>query len=552
MTGAGRGFLRSHRTLVALGLLLQVALGVVLARSWLASHNTLEHHGLWVSSKTEVARPLMGAVSFVTTRQALAGGHLDLAAWHGFQEIVLSRDVEPRSLGLRLFLARNGYVSVLFDRVAGEGEAGIVLSASRGFPSTFFEADGSGRFVRRRSLPRRLLPTGRWVAVDLRFAAAGATLTLDGEEVGTYRPSEWRVPQRIGFRGGHRSAFLDDVELATADGVLRDSFDAPRHALAVTLAVPAALVAVNALLFLALARRRRGDAVELGLTLVAADLGLLLAAGALLAFVHWSAGRYAAVDGELQAEEDAERHRRIEEIVAETREGHAHRPAPGTYRVLLVGSSQTWGAGARHEEDTIARRLEAKLDAWSPDGTDFEVIAGAVPGTRAADLEPLLEREWLPLGPRLVAVNLSSNDSDYRRFVGPLEVMVERIVAAGARPVLVLEANAAEATGRGLEQRHGAMREIAARHAATVIDLHRALRPYERQGFLWWDKVHLTSFGQEVAAGILFDGLTPLIEDDLEAASPASAHQPGLRVGGVPTEPEGALGGQARQAAPVG
>jgi hypothetical protein len=63
------------------------------------------------------------------------------------------------------------------------------------------------------------------------------------------------------------------------------------------------------------------------------------------------------------------------------------------------------------------------------------------------------------------------------------------------------------------------MQEMGDRLAVPVVDLHGRLRALEGTGFVWWDKVHLTSYGQELAAGLLFDALKPWIERDLAAGS---------------------------------
>jgi lysophospholipase L1-like esterase len=49
------------------------------------------------------------------------------------------------------------------------------------------------------------------------------------------------------------------------------------------------------------------------------------------------------------------------------------------------------------------------------------------------------------------------------------------------------------------------MREVAARHAIPVVEVHDALAAERDSGFLWWDRVHLTSYGQERLARHLFE-----------------------------------------------
>jgi lysophospholipase L1-like esterase len=512
--------LRSHAGLLAVGLLLQIGLGLVVARTWLGTRNTLHANGRWHSTKTDMAYGLMGAYSFLTSRQPLAGGHLNLAAWHGFQEVFLDRPLDPQSLRFRFLLSRGGYLSVLFNRVEGRGYGGFRLGSSGSHPSIAFEADDRGRFLRERPLRTATLPPDTWRQAEVRFAGGEASLTIDGRALGSLRPADWRSPQQVGFRGSRRTVAVDDIVVRRHDGgVVRETFSGPRGALLVTCLVPAGLVLVNALVFLGLARWTGRPIAELGMTFAMVNMTLLLMAALLLGFVRWRAPRYPVVDELLAQEEAQSRHGRGRRIVRQIRRQYGVPAAPSAYRVLLVGSSQTWGAGARRAEETLVRILERRLQAWGPPDVDFQCIAGAVPAARAQNLQPVLEREWLGLGPRLVVINLGNNDSDHDRFLGPLERMVEASLEAGSRPVLVLEANSPEMPNTGLRRRHRAMQEMGDRLAVPVVDLHGRLRALEGTGFVWWDKVHLTSYGQELAAGLLFDALKPWIERDLAAGS---------------------------------
>jgi hypothetical protein len=86
--------------------------------------------------------------------------------------------------------------------------------------------------------------------------------------------------------------------------------------------------------------------------------------------------------------------------------------------------------------------------------------------------------------------------------------------------VLVLEANSPEVAqdpippdeNAELLKRHGEMREIAKKHGLKVIDLHHYLSDpaVADSGFIWWDFVHLTSYGQKLyAARLLKEAALP-------------------------------------------
>ena len=52
---------------------------------------------------------------------------------------------------------------------------------------------------------------------------------------------------------------------------------------------------------------------------------------------------------------------------------------------------------------------------------------------------------------------------------------------------------------------------MAADHEVPVIDLHGYLVERKDAGFIWWDFVHLTTFGQRLVADKLADDLPPLL-----------------------------------------
>ncbi len=83
---------------------------------------------------------------------------------------------------------------------------------------------------------------------------------------------------------------------------------------------------------------------------------------------------------------------------------------PGTFRILVVGDSFTWGVGV-YSDDTYADRLERRLNALDPE-VPIEVIAWARPGWNTEqELEAV--REELPrLQPDLMILGFVLNDPE--------------------------------------------------------------------------------------------------------------------------------------------
>ena len=58
---------------------------------------------------------------------------------------------------------------------------------------------------------------------------------------------------------------------------------------------------------------------------------------------------------------------------------------------------------------------------------------------------------------------------------------------------------------------HDEMLRVARKHDVPVIDLHTLLRENHDIGILWWDKVHLTTFGQDFVGYLLADRIAGIM-----------------------------------------
>ena len=100
---------------------------------------------------------------------------------------------------------------------------------------------------------------------------------------------------------------------------------------------------------------------------------------------------------------------------------------------------------------------------------------------------------------------------DARTFAANLERLALFNRERGIRSLFVLEANSRETTGRRaeLERFHRLMREVAEKYAIPVIDLDAYLAQPEIRdsGFLWWDYVHLTDYGQGLAGRFIAEAI---------------------------------------------
>jgi lysophospholipase L1-like esterase len=177
------------------------------------------------------------------------------------------------------------------------------------------------------------------------------------------------------------------------------------------------------------------------------------------------------------------------------------------YRVLFIGSSQTLGAGARDLEDTFFVRVHRYLSAAISPKFRLESLNLAVSGYRAEDLLRDYKSRYRDFEPDLVVINLSFNDrGSPENFAAAMAEFLDLNGAAGIKTILLEEAHSPDtASPKGFFANHQVLRRLGQKYRVPVLPLHDFLGESTRlgNGPLWWDQVHLTSYGHEVTAAWL-------------------------------------------------
>jgi lysophospholipase L1-like esterase len=492
---------------VGVSLLLAVAAAWSVGEGLASRRNTLHRNGHWRSAKVEPApgaaraRSLMGAISFLTSRPALSRNRLNLGAWHGFQEVWLADAIEPRSVSFEFKLPEGSYLTFLFNR-RSEGYSGMRVSRRAEFPNACLNISPDGEFLEREELTAEI--GSGWHRIRVQRAEDHYTVQLDEVALGTCG-AVGAGPQTIGFRGSLADAYVDAVHIEPMEGSpIHESFRNERDRGWMCLVALVAVAALNAAL-LGIARHR----LEPGLAprvyaLFSIDLVLALTGGLYLAFENFQLSRIHP--DETLIFDYPVRSESADEVRDRLRRSYA-RPS-GAYRILLLGGSQTWGSGARREEDVLAAQLQRRLEAG---GRRVECIGTGVSALSSEGFLRLYESEWIGFDPRIVVVNASNNDPDPEEFAANLRRLVEIDRARGIATLFVLEANSTERPERRLLPNHAAMRRVALELDVPLVDMHAHLAHRQDDGFLWWDHVHLTSFGQRLVAEKLFEVIQPMV-----------------------------------------
>lgn len=547
--------IHSFRSLVVIGGILWIAFVVEAAQFIQYSRNILLTNGHWVSSKLLMQMYIMGSEQFMTTRNALFRNRLHLGEWHGFNEVSLKERVEPAAMEYRFRLSRGAYIYFIFNR-SESGHYGIRLSRNVKFPSMFYEADRLNKFVSRTVLdlaPSRL--NDGWHNLVLSFGSGQVTANLDGAALASM-PVKIEGPQIIGLRGGFWPADVDSVRITGKDGrtLLDDSFSNRRHYWTILAAVAVISFVVIGLTTVPLLRRHSPEHFKLGVFRCLMGLGVAIMVLSLLFgfdYFFWSSrypykdylpgGAHAfAVTVQIEAlrkklflypksvstfPSDKEVREAItrwdgaepiifSDIVRYTREhpivpdflddGQVRALPPKsdrTIRVAFLGTSQTYGSGAERISETFVARCHGLL-AQALGDISVETYSFSISGSNSTELLGKYTESWRFSRPDLLLINLSTNDGKIDTLTENLRTLAHQTRVAGGWVVFLLEPNAAEVDHRGLREKHSAIQRLGQELRVPVwnLDGYMSSDPVYDSGMMWWDKVHLTSYGHGVVA----------------------------------------------------
>ncbi len=160
--------LKENMLFAVLCLALQIPFGVIISHYYLLGQNTLSNNGAWIASKRNLGTPVMGARSFIEQPHALAKNRLNLAAWHGFQEVIYKDSLHLKQVEFDFLLVPSAYVNFIFNKCQ-TGFSGIRISTNRHFDSMYFTASGIGEFLQKTGLGIPRVSAGTWHQLKIRF-----------------------------------------------------------------------------------------------------------------------------------------------------------------------------------------------------------------------------------------------------------------------------------------------------------------------------------------------------------------------------------------------
>jgi lysophospholipase L1-like esterase len=535
----------------------------------LYSRNTLTNHPMWSNGKLLLSAPTMGAGDSTRTRNLLNRNRLNLHAWHGrhgLNEILLNEIFQFGSMRFNLFLGKNSYINIIYNKKA-DNFSGVRLSTNSNFPSMFFLADPGGQFLQKQYI-ENLNITNSWHTVELTFQSQDMILKVDGNLVQRI-PATALKRQVVGFQSGGYSVFVDNVEVRDHNSkcVIKEDFRNNRHYWLLTITLFGISAGLMCLVF--------GATKIVGIHLKKTYLMILFVEFCMINFLsmYWAfdylyySKKYpyqfsaqpwgaAARDSKFRGFEnirmrcfdvfrylDTPDQERVEisrktqletflklnnndsfpRVYWELQVIKGDTPAEQTkvmklhevqkylnnvpksfYKILLLGSSQTWGEGALRPSDRMAHQIYRRLRELA--GTpDILLVNPSFKGASSPELYKIYKEKLHFMYPDLTVVNLSTNDSSLETFAKSLNDIATFSRKQNAAVMFVQEANNSNFPRSSLAQKHRIMAEVAEKNDIFCLDMHAYLSSDDMvdSGLLWFDFVHLTSYGQKRAGELI-------------------------------------------------
>lgn len=475
---------------------------------WVVTHNTLAHNGQWISTKASMGMYVTGSESFVSRTQALAGNALHLDTWNGFQEIITKNHVKnPARIEFDVSLSPDSYIYAEFNRTTTAFSA-FRLSRNSKFPSAFIVAKTSGEFIGQYPIDIKMTGNSSMhVEIFIMKSPTRARLVLNHTIIAEF-PIRVEQNIHIGFRGGLHSSKVSNIRVIEEDGneAFFETFQYHDQSILILLFI----------FFIILFYTWEVVLLKTWVYQFVLPIqgGICICLIFLYGVTLYSQDKYPRLNGLYGYFLRNKATRSQTDFVEEKTVNYKIFPPKKAYRIVFVGSSQTWGSGAPTLQTTFVSIAAAKLQKKIP----VEIINSGLEGVSSAELLPAYSKWIVYLKPDMVVINLSNNDrGDVEAFAANLQRFVNMNANAHIATVFILEANSQE-MGRNIDKAHVTMHNIGRSYAIPIIDLHSYLLSQNSNGIIWWDYVHPTEFGHRLAGQYIADRLYGLVDLKTEQA----------------------------------
>jgi len=283
---------------------------------------------------------VMGAVAFSFGRQALAKGHLNLGAWHGFQEVFYKNKLQVKGVEFDFWLEPNSYLNIIFNK-SDKHFSCVRLSVNKHFKSAYLRVSASGGFLEKVTIDTPTLRVRQWHNANLNFNDDTFSLLLDDKE--NVRFSEHILhEQRIGFRGGFHNVLIDKVIIYQHKSKrLYESFSNGKNSFRITAFFLVLVGLFNGLIFLLLRFASWVNSKNAGFYLAMLNIVLIFISALCFIYLYMTGKYYPKIDVQIRNYDQYWKDSKAASIVKNIRNTYGETHNKNTYRILFIGSSQT-------------------------------------------------------------------------------------------------------------------------------------------------------------------------------------------------------------------
>lgn len=467
---------------------------------------------------------VLGRNEFFKSYQTLANNHLNLSAWFGYNEVITKTPYSLKSVDFDFYLDTNSFFYFIFNKNK-ELFSAVRLGNNSVFPPANLTVKQTGEFISSLPLDIKDISPKKWHHGQFVFEKDLKTviLKIDNINVANLQSFHWS-DQKFGFRGSNNKVLIDNVIAKDVNDkrLFFDNFsNYGKLFLLKYILILITIGLTNLIIFLVSLHFRKKDLIAaiFSVTIYAATLlGVLM----IIVWYMWSIFTPSypmegsilknighrlnikglpvfANDPFVHSEEDMDHFKKYQ--------------SNNKKKIIFIGTSQTWGAGAEKENEAMVKVFDSNLIKYASESAnkkDYQVINTAISGSDSTELLHFYKENWIKLLPKIVIINLSNNDRNNEIFKKNLQEFIKLNNEQKIKTVFVLEANSLENTPTELIN-HKIMRNIGIEGGALVLDLHSYVKSKRDTGILWWDSVHPTSYGHQLIGDFIFESVKDML-----------------------------------------
>ncbi len=551
--------------------ILSILMSFILTEIVSYSRNTLLAHPEWISGKRLLSGSIMGSEEGFLRRNFVDENCLTLSAWHGYNEILFNRILHVGSMRFRFLLEKNGYLNILFNKnkdsfsgirisrntrfpsmffhatddgkfLLKEPVANLSLTNSWHIAEIIFKSNTLSFFVDNRVIQRIQETSLEEQVIGFRSGSAKDTWVDDVE----VRDMDGNLIILENFRNDKHYWLLLLINFCLIIGIIgiffvvsnKMQYDRKRTVFRIflfqlcTVTVFAIYYSFDYKYWTGLYHYKplnRWRLVQVGKQINNIEKAreffftrfpfydfnysenISYTPQTLISFLgvdHTTKYRDDTKIRIIRSNSESEQFEMVDDNPGAILNYQKRKPFSKGIKILFLGSSQMWGEGATFRSDRIAAQIQKNLSNHFGGEKDFYVINASKRGTGSEELLERHKNHLFLFQPDLVVINLSSNDK-IDNFRENLNSLIEFNKNIKSRTLFVLEANSTEEDIVHLKRKHEVMSNLAKEKNIPWIDLHGYLAKTDvyDSGILWWDMVHLTSYGQKIAAGFITKGI---------------------------------------------